>query len=327
MGAPSVRGAPFFPQLAGYFRSAMRQFILRRIVRAVIALWGVVTIVFFTLRLSGDPVALLLPAEAPQSEIIRLRKALGLEEPLPVQYVYYLRDLSQGNLGTSIRMRLPAMEVALERLPATLELAVVSFVLAVVIAVPAGLISASRRNSLWDNLAMTLALFGQSAPTFYIGISLILIFGLNLGLFPISGRGTWLHVVLPSITLGAFSMASIARLTRSAVLETMRQDFIRTARAKGLNEASVLVRHNFKNAAIPIVTIMGLQFGTLLGGAVVTEQVFAWPGIGRLAIEAIRSRDYPIVQSAVLIVASMFVLVNFLVDLAYGWLDPRIRYG
>jgi peptide/nickel transport system permease protein len=305
----------------------MRQFILRRLIRAVIALWGVVTVVFFTMRLSGDPIALLLPAEAPQSEIIRLRKAMGLEEPLPLQYVYYLRDLSRGDVGTSIRMRLPAMEIALERLPATVELALVSFVLAVVVAIPAGLISASRRNSIWDNVAMGLALVGQSAPTFYIGISLILIFGLNLGLFPISGRGTWQHVILPAVTLGAFAMASIARLTRSAVLEIMRQDFIRTARAKGLNEAAVLVRHNLKNSAIPVITIMGLQFGTLLGGAVVTETVFAWPGIGRLAIEAIRSRDYPIVQSAVLIVASMFVVINFLVDLAYGWLDPRIRYG
>jgi peptide/nickel transport system permease protein len=305
----------------------MRQFILRRLIRAVIALWGVVTVVFFTMRLSGDPIALLLPAEAPQSEIIRLRKAMGLEEPLPLQYVYYLRDLSRGDVGTSIRMRLPAMEIALERLPATVELALVSFVLAVIVAIPAGLISASRRNSIWDNVAMGLALVGQSAPTFYIGISLILIFGLNLGLFPISGRGTWQHVILPAVTLGAFAMASIARLTRSAVLEIMRQDFIRTARAKGLNEVAVLVRHNLKNSAIPVITIMGLQFGTLLGGAVVTETVFAWPGIGRLAIEAIRSRDYPIVQSAVLIVASMFVVINFLVDLAYGWLDPRIRYG
>lgn len=305
----------------------MRQFILRRLVRAAIALWGVVTVVFFTLRLSGDPIAMLVPAETPQAEIVRLRKDLGFEDPLPVQYVRYLGDIARGDLGRSIRMRIPALPVALERLPATIELALVSFVLAVTIAIPAGLVSAARRNSLWDNLAMGFALIGQSAPTFYIGIMLILTFGLYLGLFPISGRGTWQHVVLPAVTLGAFSMASIARLTRSAVLEIMRQDFIRTARAKGLNEAAVLVRHNFKNAAIPVITIMGLQFGTLLGGAVVTETVFAWPGIGRLAIDAIRSRDYPIVQSSVLIVASIFVVINFLVDLAYGWLDPRIRYG
>ena len=305
----------------------MRQFILRRLIRAFLALWGVVTIVFFALRLSGDPIAMLVPAETPAAEIIRLRREMGFEDPVPVQYLRFLGDVVRGDLGSSIRMRIPALPVALERLPATVELSLVAFVMAVIVAIPAGLVSAARRNSAWDNLAMGLALIGQSAPTFYIGIMLILIFGLHFGLFPISGRGTWQHVILPAVTLGAFAMASIARLTRSAVLEVMRQDFIRTARAKGLNELSVLARHNFRNAAIPVITIMGLQFGTLLGGAVVTETVFAWPGIGRLAIEAIRSRDYPIVQASVLIVASMFVVINFLVDLAYGWIDPRIRYS
>jgi ABC-type dipeptide/oligopeptide/nickel transport system permease component len=317
----------------------MRKFLLRRLIRAVVALWGISTIVFVVMRLSGDPVPLMLPPDAPRSEIERVRSQLGLDQPIYVQYLVYFRDLLQGNLGRSIHMRQPAMQIAAERLPATLELAIGSFVLAVVIAVPAGLVSAARRNSIWDNLAMGLALLGQSAPTFYIGIMLILVMGLQLGWFPISGRGqgTWLeptdwptmlrHMVLPAVTLGAFAMASIARLTRSAVLETMRQDFIRTARAKGLNEARVLVRHNLKNAAIPIITIMGLQFGTLLGGAVVTETVFSWPGIGRLAIQSIFNRDYPVVQSSVLLVATFFVLVNFLVDLTYGWLDPRIRYS
>jgi peptide/nickel transport system permease protein len=317
----------------------MRQFLLRRLIRAVVALWGISTVVFIVMRLSGDPVPLMLPPDAPTSEIFRVRAELGLDQPLYVQYLVYFRNLLQGDLGRSIHMRQPAMHIAAERLPATLELAIGAFVLAVVIAIPAGLVSAARRNSIWDNLAMGLALIGQSAPTFYIGIMLILVMGLQLGWFPISGRGqgTWLdpadwpemlsHMTLPAVTLGAFAMASIARLTRSAVLETMRQDFIRTARAKGLNDVSVLVHHNLKNAAIPIVTIMGLQFGTLLGGAVVTETVFSWPGIGRLAIQSIFNRDYPVVQSAVILVASFFVLVNFMVDLAYGWLDPRIRYG
>ncbi len=317
----------------------MRQFILRRLIRAVIALWGISTVVFVVMRLSGDPVPLLLPPDAPRSEIERVRAQLGLDQPIYVQYARYFGGLLQGDLGRSIHMRQPAMQIASERLPATLELALGSFVLAVVIAVPAGLVSAARRNSIWDNLAMGMALLGQSAPTFYIGIMLILVMGLQLGLFPISGRGqgTWWdpsdwptmlrHMVLPAITLGAFAMASIARLTRSAVLETMRQDFIRTARAKGLNDVKVLVGHNLKNAAIPIVTIMGLQFGTLLGGAVVTETVFSWPGIGRLAIQSIFNRDYPVVQSSVILVASFFVVVNFIVDLTYGWLDPRIRYG
>jgi peptide/nickel transport system permease protein len=317
----------------------MLQFLTRRILRAVVALWGIVTIVFIVMRLSGDPVPLMLPPDAPTAEMNRVRAELGLDQPIPIQYLVFIGNVLRGDLGRSIHMRQPAVDIALERLPATFELALVAFGLAIVVALPAGLISAAKRNSIWDNLAMFLALIGQSAPTFYIGIMLILVFGLQLGLFPVSGRGqgSWLnvqdwptmlwHVFLPAITLGAFAMASIARLTRSAVLEVMRADYIRTARAKGLNDYAVLVRHNLKNAAIPVVTIMGLQFGTLLGGAVVTETVFSWPGIGLLAITSIGSRDYPIVQSAVLLVAIAFVIVNFMVDLAYGWLDPRIRYA
>ena len=317
----------------------MLQFLSRRILRAVIALWGIVTIVFIVMRLSGDPVPLMLPPDAPTSEMNRVRAELGLDQPIPIQYLIFIGNVLRGDLGRSIHMRQPAIEIAVERLPATIELALVAFGLAVVVALPAGLISAAKRNSIWDNLAMLFALIGQSAPTFYIGIMLILVFGLQLGLFPVSGRGqgSWLnpedwptmlkHVILPAVTLGAFAMASIARLTRSAVLEVMRQDYIRTARAKGLSESGVMLRHNLKNAAIPVVTIMGLQFGTLLGGAVVTETVFSWPGIGLLAIKSIGSRDYPIVQASVLLVAMAFVFVNFLVDRAYGWLDPRIRYG
>ena len=274
-------------------------------------------------------------ADAPTSEMNRVRAELGLDQPIPIQYAVFIGN-ARGDLGRSIHMRQPAIDIAIERLPATIELALVAFLLAVVVALPAGLISAAKRDSIWDNIAMFFALIGQSAPTFYIGIMLILVMGLQLGWFPVSARpgklaepgdwGTMPGHVFP-VTLGAFAMAIIARLTRSAVLEVMRQDYIRTARAKGLNDIAVLVRHNLKNAAIPIVTIMGLQFGTLLGGAVVTETVFAWPGIGLLAIKSIGSRDYPIVQSAVLLVAMAFVFVNFLVDLAYGWLDPRIRYA
>ena len=317
----------------------MRHFLLRRLLRAVVALWGIVTIVFITMRLSGDPVPLMLPPDAPPAEMDRVRADLGLDRSLAVQYLTFLGSVAHGDLGRSIHMRQSAVQIAAERLPATVELALVAFALAVSVAIPAGLLSATYRNSLLDNLVMTVALIGQSAPTFYIGIMLILVLGLQLGWFPISGRGggSWLdpadwgdmagHVILPALTLGAFAMASIARLTRSAVLEVMLQDYIRTARAKGLNEISVVLRHTLKNAAIPIITIVGLQLGTLLGGAVVTETVFSWPGIGRLAIQSIMNRDYPVVQSAVLLVAGSFVLVNFLVDLAYGWLDPRIRYA
>jgi ABC-type dipeptide/oligopeptide/nickel transport system permease component len=301
-------------------------FLVRRLARAIVALWGVVTIVFVLMRLSGDPVPLMLPPDAPRSEIFRVRTELGLDQPLPVQYAVFLANVAHGDLGRSIHMRIPAMQLAAERLDATIQLAIASFALAVAIALPAGLISALKRDTVWDHGVMSLALLGQAAPTFYIGIMLILILGLQFGWLPISGRGGWQNLVMPAITLGAFAMASIARLTRSAVLDISRADFIRTARAKGLREASILTRHNLKNAAIPILTIMGLQFGTLLGGAVVTETVFSWPGIGRLAIQSIYNRDYPVVQSAVLLMACSVILVNFLVDLAYGWLDPRIRY-
>jgi peptide/nickel transport system permease protein len=305
----------------------------------VLALWGIVTIVFVTMHLSGDPVPLMLPPDAPPAEMARVRADLGLDQPIAQQYAVYIGNVLHGDLGRSIHLRQSALRVAVERLPATIELALTAFVLAVAVAIPTGLIAAARRDSLLDNVAMTLALIGQSAPTFYIGIMLILVLGLELGWFPISGRGdgSWLvpadwaemarHVALPAVTLGAFAMASIARLTRAAVLEVLHQDYVRTARAKGLNETGVLLRHALKNAAIPILTIVGLQFGTLLGGAVVTETVFAWPGIGRLAIQSISNRDYPVVQAAVLLVAISFVLVNLLVDLAYGWLDPRIRYA
>jgi peptide/nickel transport system permease protein len=217
------------------------------------------------------------------------------------------------------------MNVVWERVPATLELAFASFLCAIVVAIPAGVFSAVKRGSTYDNIVMGVALVGQAAPTFYIGIMLILVCSLWLGLFPTSGRGDWRHLVLPAVTLGAFAMASIARITRSAVLEILRADYIRTARAKGLPEFWTIAKHTMRNAAIPIVTIVGLQFGNLLGGAVITETIFSWPGIGRLAIQSIYSRDYPIVQSVVFLTAAMFVVLNLLVDVAYGILDPRIR--
>jgi peptide/nickel transport system permease protein len=217
------------------------------------------------------------------------------------------------------------MQVVLGYLPATLELGLTAFLLAAVVAIPIGLVSAVKRNSALDQMAMGLALVGQAAPTFFLGILFILLLSLTFGLLPTSGRGGWQHLVLPAMTLGAFSMASIARLTRSSVLEVLRQDYVRTARAKGVAEWLVIAKHTFRNAAVPIVTITGLQFGTLLGGAVVTETVFAWPGIGRLAIQSIYNRDYPIVQSVVFLSALMFIVLNFLIDVVYGLLDPRIR--
>jgi peptide/nickel transport system permease protein len=256
-------------------------FLGARLARALVALWLVSTVVFVVMRLSGDPVPLLLPPDAPRSEIFRVRAELGLDRSLPVQYVVFLGSVARGDFGRSIHFREPAMRVVFGYLPATLELGLTAFVLAVLVAVPVGLVSAIRRNTFVDQVAMGVALVGQSAPTFFLGILFILLLSLQAGLFPTSGRGEWRHLVLPALTLGAFAMASIARLTRSAVLEVLRADFVRTARAKGVSETLVVVKHTLRNAALPIITITGLQFGALLGGAVVTETVFAWPGIGR----------------------------------------------
>jgi len=300
-------------------------FLVSRLIRAAIALWLVSTVVFVVMRLSGDPVPLLLPPDAPQSEFARVRAELGLDRPLPVQYAVFLGNVMHGDFGLSIHFHQSAVRVVLDYLPATFELGLAAFALALLVALPIGVVSAVKRNSAVDQATMGLALAGQSAPTFFIGILLILVVSLKLGLLPTSGREDWHSLVLPALTLGAFAMASIARLTRSAVLEVLRADYIRTARAKGVNEALVVVKHTLKNAAVPIVTITGLQFGTLLGGAVVTETVFAWPGIGRLAIQSIYNRDYPVVQCTVFVSAVLFIVINLLIDILYGVLDPRVR--
>src|SRR5881396_2375216 len=304
---------------------ALVTFLAARLARALVAVWLVSTVVFVVMRLSGDPVPLLLPPDAPRSEFARVARELGTDRPLPVQYAVFLGHVAQGDFGRSIHFREPAMRVALEYLPATAQLGLTAFVFAVLVAVPAGVVSAVRRNTVVDQVAMGVALVGQSAPTFFLGILFILTLSLRAGLLPTSGRGDWRNLVLPGLTLGAFAMASIARLTRSAVLEVLRADYIRTARAKGLSEALVVTKHTLKNAALPIVTITGLQFGTLLGGAVVTETVFAWPGIGRLAIQSIYNRDYPVVQCAVFLSAILFIVINLTLDVLYGVLDPRAR--
>jgi ABC-type dipeptide/oligopeptide/nickel transport system permease component len=300
-------------------------FLGQRLFRALVALWLVSTVVFVVMRLSGDPVPLLVPPDAPRSEYERVARDLGLDRPLPVQYAVFLGNVLRGDFGRSIHFREPAWRVVMGYLPATAQLGLAAFGLALLVAVPVGLLSAVKRNSPLDHVAMGVALIGQSAPTFFLGILFILLFSLKANWFPTSGRGGWEHLVLPALTLGAFAMASIARLTRSAVLEVLRQDYVRTARAKGLSELVVVVKHTLKNAALPVVTITALQFGTLLGGAVVTETVFAWPGIGRLAIQSIYNRDYPVVQCTVFLSAVAFIVINFTVELFYGLLDPRIR--
>ncbi len=303
----------------------MGQFLLRRLIRTIIVLWGVSTIVFFVTRLSGDPITLILPPDAPPAEVQRVRDRYGLNDPLPAQYALFLGRAAYGDLGESIRQHQPAFALALGRLPATIMLALSSFLFAIVVGLPLGIIAGVRPRSFVDNLTMTIAVIGQALPTFYLGILLILFFSVRFHLFPVGGQGGITHLVMPTITLGTFAMASIARLTRSAMLETMGQEFIRTARAKGLAPHVVTLAHGFRNALVPVITIMGLQFGALLGGAVVTETIFSWPGMGQLAIDAIRNRDYPVVQATVFLAATAFVLVNLATDLLYGRLDPRIR--
>jgi peptide/nickel transport system permease protein len=304
----------------------MKRFMISRLIRAVFVLWGVSTVVFVVLRLSGDPVALMVAPDTPPAEVARVRSELGLDRPLVVQYAVFLGDVLRGNFGRSLRFSEPAVGLVLERLRPTLELAFFSVLLSVVVGIPVGALSALRRNTVYDAMAMAGALVGQSAPTFFVGIILILFFSVQLQILPVGGRGEWYQLIMPVLTLGAFNTASIARLTRSAMLDVMSKDYIRTARSKGLNEGQVLIRHAAKNFAIPIITVLGIEMGALLGGAVVVETVFAWPGMGRLVIQAINTRDYPVVQAAVFLLASGFVLTNTIVDILYGIIDPRIRY-
>ena len=303
----------------------MGRFVIRRLVRTLIVVWGVVTVVFTIIRLSGDPIGLMVAPETPPAEIARIRDRMGLNQPLVIQYAVYLRNIVQGDFGTSLRFREDALGIVTERIPVTLKIALAAFAVAVVVAVPVGVLSAIRPNTLIDQVAMILALIGQAVPTFFLGIVLILVFAVRFRWFPTSGIDSPLGYVLPALTLGAFAMASITRLTRAAMLEVLNQDYVRTARAKGLRERVVVNRHALRNALVPVVTIMGLQFGGLLGGSVVTETVFALPGMGRLIIQAIGNRDYPVVQAGVFLIALAFVLVNLVVDLLYAVLDPRIR--
>jgi peptide/nickel transport system permease protein len=301
-------------------------YLVRRLLHALFVLFGVSVIVFLMLRLiPGDPVRLLLPPEATEQMVQETRRQMGFDRPIYAQYALYLGQLLHGDLGTSIRFQRPVLDLVLERFPATLELALVSMLIATLVAMPLGILAAVKRYSRWDTGVMLGSLVGQSVPTFWMGIGLILVFAVQLRVLPTSGRGSWQQLILPSITLGAYMMALIARLTRSGMLEVLREDYVRTARAKGVPERMVILRHALRNALLPVVTVLGMQVGALLGGAIITEAVFAWPGIGTLTINAIYMRDYPIVQATVVLSAAAFVLVNFAVDLTYQLLDPRIQ--
>jgi peptide/nickel transport system permease protein len=302
-------------------------YIGRRLAQTALILVGITLVVFWVIRLSGDPVLLMLPADASQQDIQRLRELLGFDQPVPIQLWRFMERVATGDFGTSLRFQEPALALVLDRLPSTVLLALTALSVATVIALPLGVLSAVRRNSVWDHAAMAVALLGQSMPIFWTGIMLITIFAVALDLFPSSGSGTMPHLVLPAAALGFFSTGRMARLVRGGMIEILGEDYVRTARAKGLTERRVLYGHALRNCLLPVITLLGLELGSTLGGAVVTEMVFAWPGVGRLIVSAIFARDYPLVQAAVFVVAAMLVVVNLVVDLLYAVIDPRVRYG
>jgi ABC-type dipeptide/oligopeptide/nickel transport system permease component len=322
----------------------MTRFLFRRFWQSLLVLLGISLIVFILLHLSGDPAILLMPPDATKEDIDNFRRLMGFNDPLflrwppwpylgqpwrvvtETQYGRFMGGLVRGDFGLSFRHQQPALGLVIERMPATIQLTLAAMLIAVCVAIPVGILSAVRRNSGVDHAGMVLALLGQSMPVYWLGIMLILLFAVRLNLLPAFGSGSLRHLILPAITLGAFSMARIARLTRSGMLEVLGQEYVRTARAKGLAERRIILKHALKNAAIPVITVIGLDLGTLLGGAVITETIFAWPGVGRLAVQAIANRDYPVVQSAVFVLASIFVLINFLVDILYTYVDPRVAY-
>jgi peptide/nickel transport system permease protein len=306
------------------------QYVIRRLLQTLIVIFGVSIVAFGMMFLTGDPTEVLLGEAAnymTQEQIDAYRQLKGFDRPWYEQYFSFAIGAIQGDFGESSRYHQPAFDVVTHRFPATLQLAMVALVISVVFAVPIGVISATRPNTLIDHVSTVIALIGQSVPSFWLGIMLMLIFGVWLKWLPISGRGDWKNLLMPAFTLAAFSLARNMRLTRSSLLEVIQQDYVRTARAKGLTENKVIYLHALRNALLPLVTAIGLQLGFLLGGSVITESIFAWPGVGRLIVEAIYNKDFAVVQAGVTILATAFTLVNLGIDLMYAWLDPRIHYS
>ena len=305
----------------------MSRFIVRRLLLTIPVLLGVATLVFSLIHLvPGDPVQAMLGDSATPQDVADVRARLGLDKPLYVQYGAFLKGVGRGNLGASLRTNQPVTAAIAERMPATFELAFAAMIVATAIALPLGIIAAVRAGTLTDYGATTLALVGISIPNFWLGPLLAIVFSISLGWLPVSGRGTAAHLVLPAITLGAPLAAVLARMTRASVIEELRELYVLAARARGVSRWRAVVRHAFRNSLIPIVTVLGLQFGAVLTGAVITETIFAWPGVGRLLIQSISFRDYPMVQGCILLIAVTYVAMNLLTDLVYGLLDPRIRY-
>ncbi|MBI1296490.1 ABC transporter permease subunit [bacterium] len=323
----------------------MGKYLIRRLLQTFIVIFGVTILSFFSLHLAGDPTLLYVSERASEEEIAQTRARLGFDRPIHEQYLTYLGNLARGDMGNSLRARTPAFDMVMERLPATLELTIMAMIFSIVFSIPIGVLSAMKRGTPLDGGVMMFAMFGQSMPSFWLGIMLILFVGLQLRWLPISGHvplitpmldgdfakaaanfpEAFRHLIMPAVTLGLFSLSRNARLIRSSMLEVLGQDYVRTARAKGLHAWNVVFRHAFRNALIPFITIIGLEFGFLLSGVVVIETVFSWPGVGRLVFNAITQRDIPVVQTAVVMFSLLFVLLNLMVDLVYTVLDPRIR--
>ena len=301
----------------------MRAFVLSRLAQTVLVVFLALTAVFFLARLGGDPVLLFLPMDIQAKDVNEFRERLGFNDPLPVQYGRFMAGAVRGDFCESLRDKQDALHLVLERLPATFRLCGLALLLTFCLAIPVGVISAMRRGSVWDYVGMGATVLGQAIPGFWLGLMLIYLFSVRLGWLPTGGTGGLAHYVMPVLVLASFYAARIARLTRSSVLDVLGEDFILTARAKGLAELLVVAKHTLKNAAIPIVTLAGLETGQLLGGAVITETIFAWPGVGRLTVQALLNRDFPVVLAAVFVISLPYTLINFLVDVIYGWIDPR----
>jgi ABC-type dipeptide/oligopeptide/nickel transport system permease component len=303
----------------------MVPYIARRLVQTILVVIGVSVLAYGMMFLSGDPTMVMAGESWTRAQVDEFRHQMGFDRPWVVQYLDFLGRAVHGDFGVSLRQQQPVFGLILQRMPATLELTFAAMIVAVGIGIPAGVVAATRRNTPLDRTFMLGALLGQSMPVFWLGLLLALVFAVLLGWFPVAGRDGWRHLILPATSLGLFSVAYNARMTRSAVLEVLGQEYIRTAQAKGVPRFGVLTRHALRNALIPVVTVAGLQFGNLLGGAVITESIFAWPGVGRLTLQAIQAKDLPLVQASVTLLATIFVVLNLLVDLLYVALDPRVR--
>lgn len=303
----------------------MLDFLVKRTLQVILVVFLALTVVFFLIRLSGDPTALFLPPDAPKDQLEEYREALGFDRPLIVQYGEFMFNAVQGDFGDSLRSRESALGIVLDRLPATFQLAFSALALSILIAIPIGIISAYKRNSIYDQVGVAFTVLGQAIPSFWLGLILIFIFAATLKVLPSGGGGSIMHMILPMVTLAAYSVARFARFTRSTMLDVLRKDYIRTARASGVPVRKVLSRYALKNALLPIITLVALDLGTLLGGAVITETVFSWPGIGRLLMQSLMNRDFPVVLAGVFLIALIYAIINFIADILYAYVNPQIR--